>query len=228
MQPYFLPYIGYFQLINIVDKFVVYDNVQYIKSGWINRNRYLLNNKDRYFTIPVKKFSKQQNIINIEISKNYQREKILRQFYNAYKKALCFEEIYKLLNEIIMFPSQNLFEYTFFSISTICKYLNINTKIYISSKIDYDNTLKSENKVIDICNSLNGTIYINPEGGKKIYKKVNFKKFKLNLKFLHTKDYKYKQFDTKIFIPRLSIVDMLMFNSKEKVKEVITNNFFLR
>ena len=68
MQPYFLPYIGYFQLINIVDKFVVYDNVQYIKSGWINRNRYLLNNKDRYFTIPVKKFSGQQYIKNIEIS----------------------------------------------------------------------------------------------------------------------------------------------------------------
>ena len=227
MQPYFLPYLGYFQLINIADKFVVYDNVQYIKRGWINRNRYLLNNKDNYFIIPVKKFSHQQKIIEINISKNYDREKMLRKFYNAYNKAPYFEETYKLLTEIIKFPSQNLSEYTFFSISTICKYLNIKTKILISSKINYNHKLKSENKVIDICNSLNGTIYINPEGGKKIYKKENFKKFKLNLKFLYTEDFKYKQFDEKTFIPKLSIVDILMFNSKKKVKEIIDNNFVL-
>ena len=227
MQPYFLPYLGYFQLINIADKFVVYDNVQYIKRGWINRNRYLLNNKDNYFIIPVKKFLHQQKIIEINISKNYDREKMLRKFYNAYNKAPYFEETYKLLTKIIKFPSQNLFEYTFFSISTICKYLNIKTKILISSKINYNHKLKSENKVIDICNSLNGTIYINPEGGKKIYKKENFKKFKLHLKFLYTEDFKYKQFDEKTFITKLSIVDILMFNSKKKVKEIIDNNFVL-
>ncbi len=227
MQPYFLPYLGYFQLINIADKFVVYDNVQYIKRGWMNRNRYLLNNKDNYFIIPVKKFPHQQKIIKITISKKYDREKILRKFYNAYSKAPYFEETFKLLTDVIKFPSQNFFEYTLFSISRICEHLNIKTKIVISSKINYNHKLKSENKVINICNSLNGKIYINPEGGNKIYKKENFKKFKLNLRFLHTEDYKYKQFDEKTFIPKLSIVDTLMFNSKKKVKELIDNNFVL-
>ena len=227
MQPYFLPYVGYFQLINSVDKFVVYNNIQYTKRGWINRNKYLLNNKSKYFTIPVEKFSQKQNILKIKISKIYQKEKILRQFYNAYQNAPFFNQTNKLLTRIIMFPSQNLFEYIYFSISSICKYLNIKTKIFISSNINFNNSLKSENKVIDICKKLNGSIYINPEGGKKIYNKNNFKKFKLNLKFLHTIDFKYRQFDEKIFIPKLSIIDLLMFNSKKKVEKIITDNFFL-
>ena len=105
MQPYFLPYIGYFQLINSVDKFVVYDNVQYTKRGWINRNKYLLNDKSKYFTIPVEKFSQQQKIQKIKISKIYKKEKILRQFYNAYQKAPFFNETYKLLTKIVMFSN---------------------------------------------------------------------------------------------------------------------------
>ena len=127
-----------------------------------------------------------------------------------------------------MFPSQNLFEYIYFSISTICKYLNIKTKIFISSNIDYDPKLKSEKKVIDISKKLSGTIYINSEGGTKIYKKNNFKKYNLNLKFLHTTDFKYRQFNEKIFIPKLSIIDVLMFNSKKEVKRIISNNFVLK
>jgi len=228
MQPYFLPYVGYFQLINKVDRFVVYDNIQYTKRGWINRNKYLLNNKSKYVSIPVEKFSHKEKIIKIKISKIYQKEKILRQFCNAYKKAPYFEERYELLAKIIMFPSQNLFEYIYFSISSICEYLNIKTKVFISSNIDHDPALRSEDKVIDICKQLNGTIYINPEGGVKIYKKNNFKKYKLILKFLHTTGFKYQQFDEKIFIPKLSIIDVLMFNSKKEIKRIIVDNFVLK
>ena len=114
MQPYFLPYVGYFQLINTVDKFVVYDDIQYIKKGWINRNKYLLNNEDRYFTISVEKSSQKQEIFKINISKDYKRGKILQKFLHAYYKAPYFDETYKLLNKMIMFPSENLFEYIFF------------------------------------------------------------------------------------------------------------------
>ncbi len=57
MQPYFFPYIGYFQLINTVDEFVVYDNIEFTKKGWINRNRILVNGKDEYITLPIKKDS---------------------------------------------------------------------------------------------------------------------------------------------------------------------------
>ena len=228
MQPYFFPYVGYFQLINCVDKFVILNDVQYIKRGWINRNKYLFNNNDEYFTIPVKKFSQKQNILEIKIAKKYDKEKFMRQLFHAYQKAPFFDQTNKFLTKIIMFPSQNLFEYVYFSISSICKYLNVKTKILISSNIYQNNSLKSENRIIDICKSLNGTIYINPEGGIKIYKKNNFKKFKLNLKFLHTKDFKYQQFDEKIFIPRLSIIDLLMFNSKKKVEKIITSNFILK
>ena len=228
MQPYFLPYIGYFQLINVVDKFVILDNIQYIKQGWINRNKFLQNNKEKYFSIPIKKSSSNSSIINREISDKYKKQKILNHFYNAYQKAPYFDEIYPLLERIVSNSNQNLFKYVFHSISEICEYLYINTELLLSSSIDIDHHLKSEKKVIEICKFLKTNVYINSSGGEKIYKKDNFKKFNINLKFIHSLEFRYKQYDSNYYVPNLSIIDVLMFNSKKTVKEKIDNNFMLK
>ena len=228
MQPYFLPYIGYFQLINISEKFVVLDNVQYIRRGWINRNKYLLNNKDRYFTIPITKIPQHQNIVKVKISKEYDRKKILKQFYHAYKKAPHFDKIYPLLDRIILYSDQNLFRYVLHSISEICEYLDIKTKFYLSSNIRIDHNLRSEKKIIALCKFFKSNLYINSSGGEKIYKKDDFKKFYINIKFLNSSEFRYKQFNNNYFIPNLSIVDVLMFNSKKTIKEKINNNFILK
>lgn len=228
MQPYFLPYIGYFQLINIVDKFVILDNVQFTKKGWVNRNKFLQNNRDKYFSIPIKKSSFNSNIIDRIISDEYNQKKILSQFYNAYQKAPYFNEIYPLIEKIVFHSNKNLFEYIFHSISEICNYLSINTELFVSSSIDIDHHLKSEKKVIEICKFFKSKVYINSSGGAKIYEKNNFKKFNINLKFLHSLEFKYKQYDNNFYVPKLSIIDVLMFNSKKNVKEIIVNNFVLK
>ncbi len=91
MQPYFVPYLGYFQLISAVDKFVVYDNIEYTKKGWINRNRILINNKDSMLTINLKKSSDFDNVINKEISNEFNRKKVLNKIKTSYKNAPFFE-----------------------------------------------------------------------------------------------------------------------------------------
>ena len=228
MQPYFLPYIGYFQLINTVDKFVILDNIQFIKQGWINRNKLLQNNRDKYFTIPIKKSSFNSNIIDREISGEYKKKKILNQFYNAYQKAPYFEEIFPLLERIILYSNQNLFSYVFHSISGICEYLCINTELTLSSSINIDHHLKKEKKVIEICKFFKSKLYVNSSGGEKIYRINDFNKFNINIKFLHSLEFKYKQYNSNYFVPNLSIVDVLMFNSKKIIKEKIINNFILK
>jgi len=224
----FFAYIGYFQLINIVDKFVVLDNIQFTKQGWINRNKFLQNNRDKYFSIPIKKSSFNLNIIDRKISDKYKKQKILNQFYNAYQKAPYFDEIYPLLEKIISHSNKNLFKYVFHSISAICEYLFINTELFLSSSIEIDHRLKSEKKVIEICKFLKSNVYVNSSGGEKIYKKDNFKKLNINLKFLHSLEFRYKQYDSNLYVPNLSIIDVLMFNSKKIVKEKIDNNFILK
>src|SRR5690606_18130129 len=117
MQPYFCPYIGYFQLMNAVDKFVVYDNIQYTKKGWINRNRILMNGKDQLFSLPVKKDSDYLNINQRFLSDDFdgEKKKLLNKFKGAYNKAPYFKEIFPLLQEIINDDSNNLFDYIYHS-----------------------------------------------------------------------------------------------------------------
>jgi len=224
MQPYFLPYIGYFQLINAVEKFVVYDNIEYSKKGWINRNRYLQNNKDYFFTIPIKKNSDYSHIVDLKISESYKREKILNKFNNAYRKAPYFRQNFPILEKIISYSSESLFHYILYSINTICNILEIKTEIIVSSNIDIDHNLKSEKKIIEICKKLNSKTYLNSSGGIKIYSKEYFKKFNIDLIFLESLLLRYSQFNNEKFVPCLSIVDVLMFNSVDIIKLNLNKN----
>ncbi|BAX79446.1 WbqC family protein [Labilibaculum antarcticum] len=226
MQPYFLPYIGYFQLINLVDIFVIYDNIQYTKKGWINRNRYMLNGKDSYFTIPINRSSNYLSIKEKSISNNFDKKKLLSQITNAYRKAPHFKHTFPLLEEIVGFESNNLFNYILNSVNLTCNHLDIKTKIIKSADININHDLKKSDKVIAICKQLNSSIYINPIGGINLYSTMEFNKNNIEIFFLKSNPFTYEQFKNE-FVPWLSILDVMMFNSKADVIDVIKNRFSL-
>ena len=227
MQPYFMPYIGYFQLINSVDKFIIYDNIQYTKKGWINRNRILINGKDQLITLPIKKDSDYLNVVERKLSESWEKDKnkTLNIIKASYSKAPYFEESYNLISKCLNNPEVNLFRFIYDSIILINEYLEIKTQIVISSTIDVDHTLKSQDKVLSLCKSQNADVYINSIGGIELYDKETFKQNKIELNFIKSTSFQYKQFNNE-FVSWLSIIDVLMFNSKEQIKEYL-NNYIL-
>ena len=226
MQPYFFPYIGYWQLMNAVDKYVVYDDVNFIKGGWINRNRILVNGKPQYFNVQMKGASPFKLINEIEINNSeISINKNLKTIYMAYHKAPYFPKVNLLIEKILKNQNPNLAEYVINSIKCIAEYLNIKSEIIISSKISKNNELKNQDKVIEICKKLNATEYYNAIGGMELYSFDDFRKNAINLSFLKTNDISYKQFNNE-FVPNLSIIDVMMFNSQEKIKAML-NDFTL-
>jgi hypothetical protein len=221
MQPYFLPYIGYFQLISVVDKFVIWDNIQYTKKGWINRNRYLLNEQDAYFTLPLKKNSDTLDIRDRYLAETWQQDKkkILNKVITAYNGAPFFNEGSKLLEEVFDIEEINLFQYLLRSLQKVNSYLEITTPFIISSTISIDHSLKGEDKIIAICKELKVDQYINPRGGTELYHRKNFNEIKLSFLFTN-ENLSYLQFGDN-FVPWLSVLDVIMFNSKNKIQEYL-------
>ena len=226
MQPYFLPYIGYFQLITAVDKFLIYDNIKYTKKGWINRNRLLLNGKDEVFTIPLAKTSDSLNIVERNLSVTFNRRKLLNKFRGAYGKAPQFKTVFPLLERILNFNDDNLFRFVHHSIKQICSYLGIVTPISNTSTIKIDHGLKAQDKVLALCKAMGAEIYINPIGGTELYDNEAFSNVGLDLKFIKVCPFEYEQLGN-AFIPGLSIIDVLMFNPLDRVQNEIFNNFEL-
>jgi hypothetical protein len=220
MQPYFLPYIGYWQLLNAVDKYIVYDNIEY-SVGWINRNRFLQSGKDGLFTIPLKKDSDYLNICERRISDSFDKPKLMRRLKNSYFNAPYFDDAFPVVEKIINFGSDNLFYYLLESIKEICSYLMIDaSKIIISSAVHIDHSLRSEQKVMALCKELKADEYYNAIGGIGLYDKNEFACQGIDLKFLKTNLIEYKQFYNE-FVPSLSIVDVMMFNSVEVIIEML-------
>jgi hypothetical protein len=224
MQPYFMPYIGYFQLINSVDKFVIYDNIQYTKKGWINRNRILANGKDQLITLPIKKDSDYLNVVERELSESWGKDKIkmLNVIKSSYSKAPYFQETFELISKCLNNPEVNLFRFIYDSIVLINDYLEIKTPIVISSTIDANHALKSQDKVLSLCKEQNADVYINSIGGVELYDKEIFKQNNIELNFIKSNPLQYKQFNNE-FVSWLSIVDVMMFNSKEQIKEYLNS-----
>lgn len=220
MQPYFMPYIGYFQLIKAVDKFVIYDDVNYINRGWINRNNILVNGNEHLFSISLGKASQNKLINEISIIDDF--KKFMRMIEMAYKKAPYFDAVYELLDEIINFTNRQLAVFLQNSLLKISDYLRIETEFVLSSSIEKDNSLRGQEKILEICKLLNATTYINPIGGKSLYDKNFFKLEGIELYFIQSRFSQYKQFGSD-FIGGLSIIDVMMFNSVEKVNEMLDN-----
>jgi len=227
MQPYFFPYIGYFQLINAVDEFVVYDNIEYTKKGWINRNRILMNGQDVYITLPLKRDSDYLDVSERFLADSWSHESkaMLNRIAGAYHKAPNFSFVYPLIEKCILFDENNLFRFIFNSLSLVNEYLQIRTPMLLSSTISINHELKAEKKVVALCQARHATEYINPIGGMSLYRKDDFQQEGLDLHFLKSNDIAYKQFGHD-FIPWLSIIDVMMFNSREEIKRYL-NSFYI-
>ena len=224
MQPYFFPYLGYFQLINLVDEFIIYDNAQYIKNGWIHRNRIFTNNEVKYISLSLKKDSHFLKINQRYLSDNWSvdRKKILNQIIESYKKAPQFEIVIPLINKCLFAQENNLNDFLLHSLREISSFLSIHTKITLSSSIVMDQNLAKDEKLFTLCKAKSATFYINSSGGVDLYNKEKFNHYKIKLQFLKSNQKKYTQFSNN-FIPSLSIVDVLMFNTLEDVKIMLDN-----
>ena len=218
MQPYFMPYLGYFQAIAAVDKYVVYDDVQYIKGGWINRNNLIISGQKKMFTIIQDGASPNKLINEISFKDNFKG--FLMTVKCNYSKALYFSEVYPLIESICNYPKKGLGEFIYNSFVEICNFLDLETELILSSSFEKDNSLRAEEKVIHICKLLGADTYINAIGGQELYSKEEFKQNGIDLYFIKMDDIKYTQFSDE-FIPHLSIIDVLMHNGKEGTKELL-------
>lgn len=221
MQPYFFPYIGYWQLMNIVDKFVIYDDVNYIKKGWINRNRILVDGKAAYFNVPIKKVSQNKKINELQILQDDSvKTKTLKKIELSYKRAPYFDSVFPLVKDIIGNSQSDLAKYLEYSLKSISGYLNIKTDFLISSQIDKDNNLKGQSKILEICKILGATEYYNPIGGRTLYSNDEFLNNGIKLYFVNSNEIHYMQFSNE-FISNLSVLDVMMFNSVETIHEML-------
>lgn len=227
MQPYLFPYIGYFQLINEVDQFIFYDDVNFITRGWINRNKILINGEAKYLTVPCRDASQNKLINEVEHGLNSKkRGKLLRKIKFAYSNAPFFEDIYSLIESVLNIDSQYIFGLAVESVKKSCFYLNLECGFKLSSN-NYNNTnLDAADRLIDICKQEEITNYVNPIGGKDLYSKKYFRENDINLQFLKPEAQRYEQFGEE-FVPWLSIIDVMMFNSPEKIRNELLSAYKL-
>lgn len=226
MQPYFLPYIGYFQLIAAVNLFILYDNIKYTKKGWINRNRFLCNGRDAMFSLPLKADSDLLDIRERRLASDFNCDRLINQLAGAYRKAPYFEHAFPLIEQILRQKEQNLFQFLYGSIVLVCQHIGITTEIRISSDIPIDHALKNQDKVLALCEAVGTNVYVNAIGGIDLYSKEDFRSHRIELKFIRSKPFVYRQFGND-FVPWLSIVDVLMFNSLDTIGEVAHSNYEL-
>lgn len=221
MQPYFLPYIGYFQLIAAVDKFVVYDDVNFINKGWINRNQMMVNGQKYMFTIPLSNASQNKLIKEVALSpENNWKSKLLKTIEQAYKKAPHYNHVMPLIEEIIMDNSENIAKYNFFQLTKICDYLKIGTILIPSSEVYNNKHLKGQERILDICLKEGAQTYINPIGGMEIYDNTYFEKNEVDLFFIRSLPIEYTQFKFE-FIPWMSVLDVMMHNTIETIQHYL-------
>ena len=223
MQPYFFPYIGYFQLTSAVDKFIAYDDVTFIKQGWINRNRILANGSSLLFSVPLSGAGSHTRIRDVSINKTLYagwRKKFYKTLEQNYRKAPQYEEFLPMIKDVLDSEPQLISGLAIHSIKAVCAYLDITTEI-VETATNYRNShLKAEDRVIDMCRQEGAQIYVNADGGRELYSHDNFKRNGIDLKFLKSRDISYKQSGYP-FVPWLSIIDVLMFNTPAAARELV-------
>lgn len=221
MQPYLFPYIGYFQLIASVDKFVFYDDVNWIKNGWINRNRLMISGLVRYITVPLAGVSSFNKICDVKLqpAEIWQR-KLCESIRQSYSKAPYFEEVYGLISDVLHTNTTSAAELAKKSVCKTASYLQISTEFVNSSSAYGNETLVGRERVIDICRLEAASSYYNLPGGRSLYENDEFFTHGISLHFIEPELRDYKNAST-VFTPGLSIIDILMFNSKREVIEML-------
>jgi len=225
MQPYVFPYIGYFQLIAATDRFVFYDDVNFIKRGWINRNRILNNGAALTFTIPLENASQFSKIRDVQIDPaqfEFWRSKFLKTLELNYKNAPFFKPVFEMVSDALGQKPGNIAECAKQSIQSVCAFIGL-APDFVASSTRYNNQhLSGQERIISICMEEQASEYINAIGGQSLYTPAEFDERNLSLKFLQTGLVEYSQFKSE-FVPSLSIIDVLMFNEPQRVREYLAN-----
>lgn len=218
MQPYFFPYIGYWQLIQAVDRFVIYDDVNYIKGGWINRNRILINGEPHYITVPLNQSSPYKKICEtaMQASSSW-RGKLVKMLEVTYRKAPDFIDVFPVIENLIRFDTDNLSEYLANQLQALSKFMGINTEFVVTSRGYGNDELSGQERVLDICQREGATTYINPQGGQSLYDAGSFHDAGIDLRFIVMRPIPYKQRADE-FVPYLSIIDALMETGSVGIK----------
>lgn len=220
-QPYFLPYIGYWQLISAADVFKISDDYNYISKGWVNRNRILNGGKPSYFNIEVDHASSNKLITELYLAE-VPVEKKKKQISFAYGRAPHYQEGMELLDEIFACKDKNLADFLTASIKTVCRYLDIKTAIIRTSDYPHNSDFRREYRIFDLCQRIGADTYYNAVGGQKLYTFEQFKEHGVKLGFLKSGDIRYEQFGQE-FVPNLSILDVIMFNDRETIQNMLQN-----
>ncbi|MBS1516787.1 MAG: WbqC family protein [Bacteroidetes bacterium] len=222
MQPYFFPYLGYFQLINFVDKFVIFDDVQFINKGRINRNYILHKDKALLFTVPVERPGSGSPINEVKVhNENDWQKKFLKSLHHSYSRAPYFKDIYSMIENLLKQNHELISELAFSGLNAVNRYLEIKTEIVTSSSVYNNSEMKGQNRIIDICKREGADEYINLSGGMKLYSSDNFSREGIKLSFIRSLEINYRQFENE-FVQNLSVIDNLMFNSPGEVKSSLS------
>ncbi|MFF7706234.1 WbqC family protein [Pseudomonas sp. NPDC007930] len=219
MQPYWFPYLGYFQLIAAADAFVLGDDLQYIKDGWINRNRILCGGAPWMFSLPLKKAAHGLAINQRELADDTPAAmaKLLKTLALHYARAPHQAEVLPLLETLMLHPERNLARYLEHSLRKTCDYLGITTPILIASDLHIREVQDKQDRVIKTMHKLGGQRYLNPVGGLDLYDQATFSAAGLELRFHRMNAIEYPQLKGP-FVPYLSIIDVLMFNPVERIR----------
>lgn len=230
MQPYFFPYLGYFSLIQLADEFILFDTPQYIRHGWIERNRILkLDGEPLYIKVALQKHKRETAIKDIVINNDINwKNKITSQLTSYKKKAPYFQQINEIINQIFEKEYTSIVDLNFRILSSICDYLEIKTPIKIWSKmgVDIEEVHAPDEWALNICKALKAEVYFNPIGGMTFFDRNKYKNAGIDLKFMEFIPLSYCQLDND-FVPYLSIIDVLMFNNKERVQQMLENVNYL-
>jgi len=221
MQPYLFPYLGYYQLVNAADKFVFYDDVNYIKGGYINRNNILSKDKALRFTLPVLSASSNKKINELYFS--HETRKILQSIQQNYSKAPFFQLIFPIVESIICSEDRKVSELCKRSIEAVFDYIKVDIEFHFSQDIKIDRSKEPAQKLIDISDALSCEHYINPIGGIELYDKSFFSNQGKKLSFIKMMDVKYHQGNiNEAFVSNLSMIDILMWNDVEQIKTLLS------
>ena len=227
MQPYFFPYIGYWSLIKQTEHFILFDSVQFIKHGWIERNRILKPGEgSQYIKVPLEKYSRSTRINEIRINDNEDwRDKLFRQLEHYKKRAPFYSETIGVVQEALNIQTDSMVKLNENIILTVCKYLDIDVKLDIFSEMNLkiEEVNEPDEWALNICKAMgNVNEYWNPEGGLEFFNKSKYIDEGINIKFLKIKLERYSQ-RRESFEAGLSIIDVMMFNSKEEIKNMLNS-----
>ncbi|MBD8576873.1 WbqC family protein [Pseudomonas syringae] len=222
MQPYLFPYLGYFQLINHADVFILGDDLQFIRAGWVNRNRILSNGQPRLLTFAVKKDHFGLPIMQRQLADDFdtQAGRLVNLVAQSYRKAPHFAEVMPLIERLIRFPQHNLALYAENALRELCAHLRITTPILRGSDLKLASCHDRQDRVINIAHIFSATTVLNPIGGFDLYERDLFARHGLQLRFFTMNPVSYPQFGQP-FVDHLSIIDVLMFNSVEQTRALL-------